>query len=57
MTLNSCKLHQSRVMLAVKPEISITYLLEAFRQLPKVNMHIVPVLITYDRVLEVGKIS
>lgn len=59
MTLNSVKLHQSRVMIAAKPEVSIVYLLEAFRQLKRLQkkVHIVPVLITYDRVFEVAKIS
>lgn len=59
MHLNSSKLHQNKVSLASQPEVSIKYLLEAYKQLDLLqnNMFIVPIIITYDRVFELSKIA
>lgn len=60
MHLNSSKLHQNKVSLSSKPEVSIKYLLEAYKQLDDLmqnNMYIVPIIMTYDRVFELSKFT
>ena len=44
---------------AVKPEVSVLYLLGAYQQLfrQQKNIYIVPVYINYDRIFELNQIS
>ena len=57
--LNAHKLRQNRIAVATKPEASVVYLLEAYRQLMAHQKHIyiVPVVLTYDRIPELEIIS
>jgi glycerol-3-phosphate O-acyltransferase len=43
----------------LKPEVSITYLLQAYRLMEqfKDNLYIVPVILTYDRIFELQHIA
>jgi glycerol-3-phosphate O-acyltransferase len=59
MQLNAIRLKQNKVSLPSKPEVSITYLLQAYRLLEslKDNLYIVPVILTYDRIFELTHIA
>jgi glycerol-3-phosphate O-acyltransferase len=52
--MNAIRLKQNKVSLPLKPEVSITYLLQAYRGLDEIrdNIYIVPVTLTYDRIFE-----
>ena len=52
--MNDDKLRQNKVTIAVKPAVSVQYLLSAFKQLKshQNGTYIVPVSVTYDRIFE-----
>lgn len=57
--MNAIRLKQNKVSLPLKPEVSVTYLLQAYRHLDEIrnNVFIVPVILTYDRIFELSQIA